>query len=129
MADALRNILPRYPSGPGYRDDEASRDGARLVHANGARVTQSEFALSVVERAGPIGIRANDVFAAPGAPFPDLSTCRARLSELKRQGKIAKRGDRTPGNSGVNVNLWIAARYAPRPAEEDGQGDLFGVAA
>lgn len=124
MAEALHDDLPRYPFGPSVGKDEASQGGARLVHSNGSHVTQSEFALAAVERAGPFGIRANDVFAAPGAPFPDLSTCRARLSELKRQGKIGKKGDLTPGNAGVKVNLWIAARYLPRA--DDLQGDLFG---
>lgn len=127
MVDAIYDDLPHYPSGPGYRDDAASRAGARLVLSNGSHVTQSEFALAAVGQAGPCGIRANDVFALPDAPFPDLSTCRARLSELKRQGKIGKKGDLTPGNAGVRVNLWVAARYLPRAG--DPQGDLFGEVA
>lgn len=121
------NRSPDYPNGPGHRGDEASKDGARHILNNGTHVTQSNFALAAVERAGPQGIRANDVYTAPDSPFPDLSTCRARLSELKQRGKIAKKGERTPGESGVAVNLWIAARYAPRA--NDGQQQIFGEAA
>lgn len=120
--------LPRYPRGPGHRGDAASIDGARHILNNGTHVTQSNFALATVEAAGGSGIRANDVYAAPDAPFPDLSTCRARLSELQQAGKIVKKGERIPGEAGVAVNLWIAARYAP-PAPEGDQGNMFPDAA
>lgn len=123
MIDHSRHDLPTYPAGAPYRRDEASRDGARKVNRDGSRITQCDFALKMVERAGASGIRANDVYSSCGAPFPDLSTCRARLSDLKKQGKIAKKGERQPGDAGVAVNLWIAARYVPRHL--DGQGDLF----
>lgn len=123
MIDHISDHLPAYPAGAPYRRDEASKDGARKVNRDGSRVTQCDFALKMVERAGAGGIRANDVYTSIDAPFPDLSTCRARLSDLKKQGKIAKKGERKPGEAGVAVNLWIAARYVPRPL--DGQGDLF----
>lgn len=123
MIDHTSHDLPAYPAGAPYRRDEASKDGARKVNRDGSRVTQCDFALKMVERAGARGIRANDVYASHDAPFPDLSTCRARLSDLKKQGKIAKKGERQPGDAGVAVNLWIAARFAPKPL--DGQGDLF----
>ncbi|WP_341680577.1 hypothetical protein [Sphingopyxis sp.] len=121
--------LPRYPAGAPHRDDEASKDGARLVNRTGGRVTQCDFALAVVQAAGPRGIRANDVYTAPDSPFPDLSTCRARLSDLKKQGKIGKKGERTEGNSGVRVNLWVAAEYLPKPDNDDSSPDLFDKAA
>lgn len=117
------NGLPGYPQGAAYRDDEASRDGARKVNRDGTRATQCEFALAAVERAGPAGVTSNEVFAAPGSPFSTLALCRARLSELKKLGKIAKSGERRPGADGVDVNVWIAARYV---TTDDGQGDLFG---
>ena len=123
MPDALPADLPRYPAGAGYRDDEASRDGARKVNSDGTRATQCEFALAAVERAGPAGITSNEVFAAAGSPFSTLALCRARLSELKKLGKIAKSGERRPGSDGVAVNVWIAARYV---TVDDGQADLFG---
>lgn len=120
--------LPDYPGGAGYRDDDASRDGARKVNRDRSRVTQCAFVLDAVERAGPSGIDAYGIFNLPDAEFRDLSTCRARLSDVKKQGKIVKKGERTPGEAGVSVNLWIAARYGPSPAD-DGQADLFGKAA
>ena len=123
MSDDLDDNLPPYPGGAGYRDDEASKDGARKVNADGSRKRQSDFALELVERAGPTGIIAETIFAAPDAPFSALALCRARLSELKKAGKIAKSGERRPGVSGVAVNVWIAARYA---MPTDGQGELFG---
>jgi hypothetical protein len=123
MSDALHDDLPRYPGGAGYREDDASKDGARKVNRDGSRVTQCEYALTAIDRAGPDGIDAYRVYGLPDAPFRDLSTCRARLSDLKRQGRIVKKGERTPGEAGVSVNLWIAARFAPKPL--DGQGDLF----
>jgi hypothetical protein len=121
--------LPPYgKGGAGYRDDEASRDGARKVNRDGTRATQCDFAMAVVERAGPDGISSYGVYETPGGTFRDLSTCRARLSDLKAQGKIVKKGERTPGEAGISVNLWIAARYAP-PADADPQGDMFADAA
>lgn len=117
--------LPPYgKGGAGYRDDEASRDGARKVNRDGSCKTQCAFALAVVEAAGPAGISAYGVYETEDAPFRDLSTCRARLSNLQTEGKIAKKGERTPGEAGISVNLWIAARYAP-PADADPQGDMF----
>lgn len=117
--------LPPYgKGGAGYRDDEASRDGARKVNRNGTRATQCDFALRIVESFGEAGVSAYGVYEADDAPFRDLSTCRARLSDLKAQGKIVKKGERTPGEAGISVNLWIAARYAP-PADADPQGDMF----
>lgn len=123
MIEHYDDRLPQYPNGAGYRHDEASKDGARKVNSDGSRKRQSDFALALVERAGPAGIIADDVFAAQDAPFGALALCRARLSELKKAGKIAKSGARRPGSSGVDVNVWVAARYVARP---DGQGDLFG---
>lgn len=128
MADIHDTELPPYPGGAGFRDDDASRDGARKVNRDGSRVTQCSFVLQAVERAGPAGIDAYSIFNLPDAEFRDLSTCRARLSDVKKQGKIVKKGERTPGEAGVSVNLWVAARYAPPPAD-DGQADLFGQAA
>lgn len=123
MSDRSHDDLPRYPKGAGHRDDDASRDGARKVNRDGTRATQCEFALAVVERAGPDGISSYGVYGTPGGTFRDLSTCRARLSDLKKQGKIVKKGERTPGLAGISVNVWIAVRYAPRVDGE--QGDLF----
>lgn len=123
--ERLGDDLPPYgKGGAGYRDDEASRDGARKVNRDGTRATQCEFALAVVERAGPEGISSYGVYETPGGTFRDLSTCRARLSDLKKQGKIVKKGERTPGPAGISVNLWASARYAP-PAAADPQGDMF----
>lgn len=117
--------LPPYGrGGAGYRDDEASRDGARKVNRDGTRATQCEFALAVVGRAGPDGISSYGVYETPGGTFRDLSTCRARLSDLKKQGKIVKKGERTPGPAGISVNVWILVRYAP-PADADPQGEMF----
>lgn len=125
--DIRDDDLPPYGKGnraAGFRDDDASRDGARKVNRDGTCKTQCAFALSVVEAAGPEGISSYGVYEADDAPFRDLSTCRARLSNLKTEGKIVKKGERTPGEAGVAVNLWIAARYAP-PKEDDGQAELF----
>lgn len=117
------NDLPRYPKGAGYRHDEASKDGARKVNADGTRKTQSDYVLALVEAAGPAGIIADAIFAAPDAPFSALALCRARLSELKKAGKIAKSGKRRPGTAGIDVNVWIAARYV---TTDDAEPDLFG---
>ena len=127
MTDIHATDLPPYPGGAPFRDDEASRDGARKVNRDGSRVTQCAFVLAAVESAGPAGIDAYRIFNLPDAQFRDLSTCRARLSDVKKQGKIVKKGERTEGEAGVSVNLWIAARFAP--PVENGQGDLFGEAA
>ena len=107
--------LPAYPKGAGYRDDEASRDGARKVNRDGSRTTHCAVALAAVERAGPDGISSTAIFELPDAPFRDLSLCRARLSDLKKLGKIVKKGERTPGSAGVAVNVWIASHFASPP--------------
>lgn len=123
-----QDYLPDYPGGAGYVPyDEASKDGARKVNCDGSRKRQSDFALRLVEGAGRGGITADAIFANPDAPFSALALCRARLSELKREGKIAKSGERRPAPSGVAVNVWVAARYVTQA--NDGQADLFGSAA
>ena len=123
--ERLGDDLPPYgKGGAGYRDDEASRDGARKVNRDGTRDTQCDFALRIVESFGAKGVSAYGVYEAEDAPFRDRSTCRARLSDLKKQGKIVKKGERTPGEAGISVNLWISARYAP-PRDADPQGDMF----
>lgn len=119
----MSDDLPRYPKGAGYRDDSASKDGARKVNGDGSRKRQSDFALGLVEGAGRSGIIADAIFAAPDAPFSALALCRARLSELKKAGKIAKSGERRPGAAGVDVNVWVAARYV---TPDESQSDLFG---
>jgi len=115
--------LPRYPLGAPHRQDEASKDGARKVNRDGSRVTQCAFVLAAIMAAGPKGICAYRIYNAPDAPFRDLSTCRARISDLLKQGKIAKKGERVDGEAGVKVNLWIAAEYAPVP--EPDEPDMF----
>lgn len=119
------NDLPQYPKGAGFRDDEASKDGARKVNGDGSRVSQCDFALRVIDAAGAGGISAYGVYGSPGGTFRDLSTCRARISDLLKQGKVAKKGERVPGEAGISVNLWIAARFVPE-SDDNGQGDLFG---
>ncbi len=121
--------LPRYPAGAGFRNDDASKDGARKVNRDGSRMTQCAFVLAAIERAGADGIDAYRIYNMPDAPFRDLSTCRARVSDVKKQGKIAKKGQRIPGEAGVKVNLWIAAKYAPPSVDETGQRDMFRKAA
>lgn len=129
MTVIVKNDLPAYgKGGAGFRNDEASKDGARRVNLDGSRTTQCDFALAVIDSVGAKGISSYGVYEMPDAPFRDLATCRARLSDLKSQGKIAKKGERTPGEAGVSVNLWIAARFAPPPVG-NGQGNLFGEAA
>ena len=129
MRDDDTDDLPPYgKGGAGYRRDAASKDGARKVNRNGSKVTQCAFAQAVIEAAGPEGVTSYVEYTAPDAEFHDHSTCRARLSDLKKQGKIVKKGERTPGEAGVSVNLWIAARFAPPPVD-DGQGSLFGQGA
>lgn len=120
--------LPRYGrqgNGAPFRNDEASKDGARKVNRDGSRVTQCAFVLAAIERAGADGIDAYRIYNLPDAPFRDLSTCRARISDVLKQGKIAKKGERVAGEAGVRVNLWIAAKHAPPPVDETGQRDMF----
>src|SRR3546814_17418097 len=116
-------LFRSYPGGAGYRDDEASRDGARKVNRDGSRVTQCAFVLAAVESAGPAGIDAYRIFNLPDAQFRYLSTCRARMSDVKKQGKIVMKGARPEGEAGVPANLWIAARS--ERLVENGQGALF----
>lgn len=124
MPDPRYDDLPKYPGGAGWvPGDEASKDGARKVNRDGTRKSQSDFALALVDAAGPTGVIADAIFKAPDAPFSALALCRARLSELKKAGKIAKSGERRPGAAGVDVNVWVAARYV---TTDDAEPDLFG---
>jgi hypothetical protein len=120
--------LPPYGKqgkGAPYRQDEASKDGARKVNRDGSRMTQCAFVLAAIKAAGPEGIDAYRIYNMPGATFRDLSTCRARISDLLKQGKIAKKGERVAGEAGVRVNLWVAAEYAPAPEPEPDEPDLL----
>jgi hypothetical protein len=74
MLDMATDLPPYGKGGAPYRDDEASKDGARKVNRDGSRTTQCAFALAVVERAGPEGISSYGVFETPDAPCSPVNT-------------------------------------------------------
>lgn len=120
--------LPHYPSGPGHRGGATSKAGAIKVHRDGSAKTQSSMILRQVEDAGANGNTAAEAYAALADDVPDVHVVRARISSLVREGKLADSGRTRDGGCGVQVKVWVAARFAP-PKDDDGQADMFASAA
>ena len=121
-------ITPNDP--PSYRDgegagvrahSEASKDGARA--ANPQRKNKCDRYFLLVEARSAAGITADEIAGETG---DDEYLIRPRLTDLKNAGRIVETGERRMGNRNVRNTVWIASRFAPKPDDSDGQGDLFG---
>tara|TARA_R110000824_G_scaffold31825_2_gene103181 strand:+ start:2155 stop:2535 length:381 start_codon:yes stop_codon:yes gene_type:complete len=115
------NTLDEYPTGPGYRKDcESSKDGAKMVAP--VKQTQEEMLMPLAVKAGPAGVTYAEAEQVLGdAIRPDV--IRARLSSLKRAGKLVKLPDRRMGDFKVRISPYCLPQYAPKP--DDGQGDML----
>ena len=119
----MTDYLPDYPAGAGFRrNSEASKDGAR--HINAKRPTLLATYYQMVLDAGPAGITGDEIAALIDG---EAYLIRPRLTDLKELGRIVAKGARREGAHGVGVTIWIAACFAPK--EDQPQGDLFGEAA
>jgi hypothetical protein len=121
---------PEYrKNGIGHRGGATSRAGAIKVHNDGSAATQMALVLAAYERAGPAGGTAATIYDALKDKVPSLHTVRSRIRPLVVSGKLADSGRVEDGGFGVMVKVWVLARYAPPPADAEGQGELFGQAA
>ena len=126
MHDDHGGDLPHYrKSGIGHRGGETSKAGARKVHNDGSAATQIGLVLNAYERFGPAGATAAAIYDALKDKVPNLHTVRSRIRPLVVSGKLADSGRVEDGGFGVMVKVWVLARYAPPPADADGQRDLF----
>ncbi len=130
MHDVDSDDTPEYrKDGVGFRGGPTSKAGARKVHKDGSAATQIALVLNAYERFGPTGATAATIYEAIEDKVPSLHTVRSRIRPLVVSGKLADSGRVEDGGFGVMVKVWVLARYAPPPADEEGQGDLFGRAA
>lgn len=115
------NTMPDYPNGPGYRkESESSKEGA--IMAAPAKPTQEATILALVARSRSHGLTYAEAAEAIGdAIRPDV--IRARLSCLKKAGRVAILPDRRMGDCKVRISPYCLPQYAPKP--DDGQGDLL----
>jgi len=109
-----------YPKGPGFvKGCEASRDGARA--AAPAKATQEAVLLKVVAKGAADGVTYQEAADVIGdAIRPDV--IRARLSCMKKAGKLVKLPVRRMGGYRVSVSAYALPQYAP-PVDEP-QGGL-----
>ena len=117
----MTDNLDDYPKGPGYRRNcEASRDGARA--AAPAKATQDAAILGLADKVAGTGLSWWEASQTIGdAIRPDI--VRARISCLKKAGKLVKLPIRRMGGYGVRVSVYVLPRYAPNV--DCPQGDLL----
>lgn len=87
-----------------HSDPQPSRDGAASYGAE-KRALRDEIERVMVLRGD--GWTADELLAH----FPDVhrnSVC-SRLNELKRQGRVRKRGDKRQNGYGISVTVWVRA--------------------
>tara|TARA_R110000772_G_scaffold18400_6_gene51407 strand:- start:16888 stop:17256 length:369 start_codon:yes stop_codon:yes gene_type:complete len=120
----IENTPPEYPTGPGYwKGSESSKDGAKM--AAPLKRTQEEMIMPLVVIAGPAGLTYAEAEQVLGdAIRPDV--IRARLSSMKKAGKLAMLPTRRMGGCRVRISPYCLPQYAPKP--DNGQGERLGVA-
>ena len=120
----IENTPPEYPAGPGFRKgSESSKEGAKM--AAPFKRTQEEMIMPLVVIAGPAGLTYAEAEQVLGdAIRPDV--IRARLSSMKKAGKLAMLPTRRMGGCRVRISPYCLPQYAPKP--DNGQGERLGVA-
>jgi hypothetical protein len=97
MTDDLFTHAARYPSAPGHRDTDTSREAASDMSS---RVTGLRLA---VLGALSQDRTADECAAVLGVPIWSI---RPRTTELKRLGLITDTGERRPNASGKRAIVW-----------------------
>ena len=112
-----------YPKGPGFvKGCAASRDGA--IAAAPAKATQEAVLLTLVAKGAAGGVTWWEAADAVGdAIRPDV--VRARLSCMKKAGKVVKLPVRRMGGYRVSVSAYALPQYAP-PVDDPQSGLAFG---
>ena len=97
MTDDLFTHAARYPSAPGHRDTDTSREAASDM---ASRVTGLRLAV--------LGALDQDRTADECAAVlgESVLAIRPRLTELKRLGRITDTGERRPNASGKRAIVW-----------------------
>jgi hypothetical protein len=97
MTDDLFTHAARYPSAPGHRDTDTSREAAKDM---ASRVTGLRLAV--------LGALAQDRTADECAAVlgESVLAVRPRTTELKRLGLITDTGERRPNASGKRAIVW-----------------------
>ena len=116
--------LKPYYEGPGFvAGNPASYDGAKL--AAPVKSTQEAFLLGKITEVCDLGLTAVQLWDMLPAKFGEvhLSTIRARLTTLKKAGKIVALPDRRMERFGVSNHAYVLPKYGPMPDED--QGDLW----
>ena len=119
MAD--RKEPESYPVGPGFRkNSESSRDGAIMAAPD--KATQEQMLMPLAAQAVGQGVTWFEASETLGdAIRPDV--IRARLSSLKKAGKLVMLPTRRMGGYGVRISPYCLPQYAPKP--DNGQGDML----
>lgn len=97
MTDDLFTLAARYPSAPGHRDTDTSREAAADM---ASRVTGLRLAV--------LGALVEDRTADECAAVlgESVLAIRPRTTELKRLGLITDTGERRPNASGKRAIVW-----------------------
>lgn len=92
---------PRYPSRPGWKEGDTSRDAAEAVAPSAAILKARVLAALKAQ-----SMTADECAAAIGEP---ILSVRPRLSELRAEHLIAPTGERRANASGLKAKVWRAA--------------------
>lgn len=116
--------MTNYPETPGVRAGSPDTSHAAAESVADAAKTREAMAMRFIRSRGLVGATADEVADAQGW---ERYSSRPRLSTLRARGSILDSGERRKGASGRSQAVWIAAEYAAKP--DDPQGNLWEVAA
>jgi predicted ArsR family transcriptional regulator len=89
-----------YPQTPGFKEHSTSKEAATLVTSKAAVLREKVLAaLEVARTADEVA----DVLSV------SILSVRPRVSELHRDGRIEKTGDRRKNASGMSAHVWQVA--------------------
>lgn len=102
IADAHYGDTPApYPESPGFKEPTTSQDAAIKIKSHAE--TLRAKVLAAIE-AAPTGLTPDQAAELLGET---VLAVRPRVTELKRQGKIEKSGERRKNVSGMGAAVWI----------------------
>lgn len=98
----LFDYAARYPTGPGYKDRDTSRDAARAIAPDASRIRK----MCLMALAREVEATADEVAAVLNL---SVLTVRPRFTELSKSGAIVDTGLRSKNESGRSAKVWRVA--------------------
>lgn len=105
--DLIDYLDGKYPYGPGHRRPETSKDATKAIRSRAENLRESILGIL---RAGP-ELTADEMAEILGVT---VLSCRPRVTELSRQGKIVPTGERRKNQSGMTAMVYKIGSGLPR---------------